>query len=83
MNDDVISRQAVIEELHRYFFVGFESDKYWNSTHVLQAIANVPSVPQKTGWWAGTVCTACGESTSDYYNCNYCPRCGAKMEGEL
>lgn len=37
----------------------------------------------KHGWWAGTVCTACGESTSDYYNCNFCPRCGAEMDGEL
>lgn len=35
------------------------------------------------GKWAGTVCTNCGESTSDYYDCDYCPHCGSKMIGEL
>ncbi len=50
MSDDLISRQAVIEELHRYFSDGFDSDdefnsnEYWNSTHVMQVIANVPNV---------------------------------------
>ena len=31
------------------------------------------------GEWFGTVCTNCGESTSFYYDCNYCPQCGADM----
>lgn len=34
------------------------------------------------GKWAGTVCTNCGESTSDYYDCDYCPQCGARIDGE-
>lgn len=34
----------------------------------------------KVGTWLGTVCTVCGESTSFYYDCDYCPQCGAKME---
>ena len=38
--------------------------------------------PVVHGRWAGTVCTACGESTSFYYDCNYCPWCGAKMDEE-
>lgn len=33
------------------------------------------------GKWFGTVCSACGESTSNYYDCEYCPHCGAKMDG--
>lgn len=32
------------------------------------------------GEWFGTVCSACGESTSFSYDCKYCPNCGAKME---
>lgn len=88
MSDDLISRQVVIEELHRYFSEdGFKSDGYWwHSARVMQAIANVPSVEPKTGQktrtgkWFGTVCSACGESTSFYYDCDYCPHCGAKME---
>ena len=38
---------------------------------------------RKTGRWFGTVCSACGESTSFYYDCEFCPHCGAEMEGEL
>ena len=38
---------------------------------------------RKTGHWAGSVCTACGESTSDWFDCDFCPHCGAEMEGEL
>lgn len=32
----------------------------------------------KTGEWAGTVCTSCGASVSNYYDCDYCPNCGSK-----
>lgn len=41
--DDLISRQAAIDALHEYFTDGFDSDKWWNSTHVIQALMNVPS----------------------------------------
>lgn len=34
------------------------------------------------GKWMGTVCTACGTSVSFYFDCNYCPVCGAKMDGD-
>lgn len=60
-NDDLISRQAVIEELHQYFSDGFDFDRYWNSTHVLQAIANVPIVEPKTGHWIEDAKTYYGE----------------------
>lgn len=93
MNDDLISRQAVIEELHRYFSDefdsgdGFNSNEYWNSTHVLQAIANVPNVEPRTGQWinikpllAATRCSECKRAFAE--KTNYCPHCGAKMEGE-
>lgn len=38
--------------------------------------------PVRHGEWFGTVCSACVESTSFYYDCDYCPKCGAKMDGE-
>ena len=38
------------------------------------------SLTQRHGEWNGTVCSACGESTSFYYDCNFCPMCGAKMD---
>ena len=55
---DYISRKAVLDALHRYFADGFDSDKWWNSTYVLDAVNRVPSAtPQpktgqpKTGHW--------------------------------
>ena len=42
----------------------------------------IESDPVKHGRWMGTVCSACGESFSEYYDCNYCPNCGARMDGE-
>lgn len=33
------------------------------------------------GEWCGTVCSVCGESTSFYYDCRYCPQYGARMDG--
>ncbi len=50
---------------------------------VMSEISKIPSIdvaPVKHGEWMGTVCTACGESTSFYYDCCYCPNCGAKMD---
>lgn len=40
--DDLITRQVVIDELHKYFTDGFEQDRWWNSTQVLCAIKNCP-----------------------------------------
>lgn len=63
MNEDLISRQAVIEELRRYFSEdGFDSDGYWwHSARVMQAIANVPSIEPKTGHWIEDAKTYYGE----------------------
>lgn len=33
------------------------------------------------GTWCGTVCSACEESSPEYYDFEYCPKCGAKMDG--
>lgn len=38
--------------------------------------------PERHGEWFGTVCSACGGSTSWYYDCDFCPNCGAKMDGK-
>jgi hypothetical protein len=53
-------------------------------TKALNALKDVPSAEpeRKTGIWMGSVCSECGNSTSFYYDCDYCPKCGAKMRGE-
>lgn len=43
-NEDCISRQAVLDSLHNKFADGFDSDKWWNSISVLNAINETPSV---------------------------------------
>lgn len=47
----------------------------------LEAFPAADVAPVRHGNWFGTVCSACGESTSFYYDCNFCPNCGAKMDG--
>ncbi|MBQ8066760.1 MAG: hypothetical protein IJ201_00255 [Solobacterium sp.] len=43
---------------------------------------DIDAEPMRHGKWMGTVCTACGESTSFYYDCDYCPHCGARMDAD-
>jgi hypothetical protein len=52
-SEDYISRKAVLDALHSYFADGFDGDKWWNSTYVLDAVNRVPSATpqQKTGHW--------------------------------
>lgn len=48
----------------------------------IKVFPTVEAAPVRHGEWCGTVCSACGESTSFYYDCYYCPWCGAKMDGD-
>lgn len=66
---------------------GFDWDK------AKQALASVPAadvVPVVHGWWdANEICSLCGEKSTEgldatiwnYWLPNYCPNCGAKMDG--
>ena len=38
--DDLVSRSDIISELRKYFNAGYDEDRWWNSTHVLAAIAS-------------------------------------------
>lgn len=67
---------------------GFDWDK------AKQALASVPAadvVPVVHGWWnANEICSLCGEKSTEgldattwnYWLPNYCPHCGAKMDGD-
>ena len=50
MMDKLISQQAAIDALHRYFADGFEEDRWWNSTHVIAALKGLPSAQPEQRW---------------------------------
>ena len=85
---DYIDRQEVIKKLNELdsrLMRGHYVDECAGVTMANAIVQNVPAADVKPvvhGIWFGTVCTACGESTSFYYNCAYCPWCGAKMDEE-
>lgn len=49
---------------------------------ILEPLKNtaVDAEPVRHGKWMGTVCSECGASVSFYYDCDYCPCCGARMD---
>lgn len=69
------------DALKKSFYSGFGG-----ASHAVAAgklIDAAPTIdPVKYGRWMGTVCSACGSSVSFYFDCDYCPVCGARMDGE-
>ena len=95
-NLDAISRQQAFDALHCHFADGFEEDRWWNSTHVIATLKELPSVQpeHKTGSWipvtngrGGHQCDRCGSYAPSYQSgaewlSNFCPECNADMRGE-
>ena len=101
MTNDLISRQAAIDELDKGAW-GVE----WDKTLAKTMIESLPSAqPQRktgrwiikdnpgTGWYRVT-CSECGEDVTSTAPCigfypnakvtwDYCPNCGALMDGEV
>lgn len=88
MSEDYISRQAAIDALRDAENHAFNSF-YKGLIKAHKIIADLPSVqPEiepKTGRWIDmddhVMCSCCG-ATHYEADKNYCPNCGAKMEGE-
>lgn len=89
MNDDLISRQAVIDYLES---ISNMDPKERGA--IIFSVELLPSVQPKTGRWESAYnsteegypynyCSECGFETGARCFWNYCPNCGAKMEGEL
>lgn len=86
MNDDLISRQALIQALNKY------ADDVKQDTDIHEAIEiaiNLPTVQPKIGHWIErrnratgryeSVCSVCGAEESSIYNL-YCGNCGTEMQ---
>lgn len=71
---DLISKQAALDAL----------EWKWAGKAAIDAINGLPTIdPVKHGKWINEeTCSVCGESVLyDTDLCNYCPNCGAKMDG--
>lgn len=93
MNNDLISRSALIEDFRRIARAQanarvFEAANAWEGAADRLAIAPaVDAAPVRHGRWKRidssvykpAICSCCG--ASQFIDSNYCPNCGAKMDG--
>ena len=63
-SEDLISRQALLEQLHTRFTEGFDEDIWWNSTHVMRAVNDTPSLRPEC-------CVSCKHYDSHDHRCKY------------
>lgn len=81
-NDEIISGLKDLEREVKTHIQGDEDfDKVFKYDIEVLRAARIKVLNEKHGYWMGTVCTACGSSVSFWYECGYCPVCGAKMDG--
>ena len=77
--DDLISRKAAMD-----VFMGKPPDFYHTSYIVgeINCLPSVEAVPVLHGRWIDECCSECGQYVYRGDSRNYCPNCGAKMDGE-
>lgn len=92
MKGDMISRSALEKTLVKHYG---EDDRSYDAATALTAVQLAPAVdavPVVHGRWVHThkhnswftecyECSACGFEDADGFGGNYCPNCGAKMDG--
>ena len=93
MNDDTISRQAVISELNKYVDYSDDGEQEINSDIVFITLKEFPSAVRR-GRWIRTgedgYCSVCkcdmpmfrNDWEWEYTETPFCPNCGARMEEE-
>lgn len=79
MMDDLISRQTAVNAIRLY-----ECDDHKINMGLIIAMNLIEKVPsaQRTGKWIDDNCSECGCYVHHGDARNYCPNCGAKMEGD-
>lgn len=91
---EYIDRANLIARIE-YYVTHTPKDKgeHYAYSVMLNEILNRPAadvVPVVHGWWnANEICSLCGEKSTEgldatiwnYWLPNYCPNCGAKMDG--
>ena len=83
-NNDLISRDAAIAELEQWAEHGYDVIHWTGIKVMLENQPAVDAAPVRHGRWTdrGSLscrCSCCGcKSNAEY---NYCPHCGARMDG--
>ena len=93
--NDLISRKDALDEVDILEFHFSHHDIIPRFCELLKAgIKGLPTIEQpaqKHGRWLDGICTNCGVEALEYvdeegdwlvYTTDYCPNCGAKMDGE-
>lgn len=74
---DLISRQALLNKLPHANW-----GKEWDEALAKAIIESMPTIdPVKHGRWVCGCCDQCGYILHSTGLTNYCPNCGAKMDG--
>jgi len=80
MNDDLISRQAVIDLINNFNrALPYFNPQEPKTGHWIEVIDEIDSFGNKT--WHHK-CSICGNEDSGWGDYKYCPNCGARMESE-
>jgi len=94
MNDDLISREAAIDKIEEYLEeyselepeTGYHNLKWCAMEEAKDVLLMLPAVDAvqvvhgEWKWSHGGQCSECGFHNSNF-DYNYCPCCGAKMDG--
>ena len=81
--DKYINADVLIEQMKKESNLMFNN--YFNGfVKAIKMVNDSPTAavqPIVHGEWYGYVCSVCG-GTSEYGSENYCPHCGARMDGD-
>ena len=91
--DDLISRQAAIDAIHNLYAIHGSEGSWIDQKDAFKALNSLPSAQpeRKKGHWQiyiismldgeGCKCSECGHEGVPYWD--FCPNCGALMDGEV
>lgn len=90
-DNDMISRAALIRDIKQHVPTPNTRELYEVNLCIINAPA-IDAAPVVHGWWVDENpsdymdvhmrCSACGKIDTPLANWDYCPHCGAQMDGE-
>lgn len=88
MNNDLISRSALLAEYRDFKDMDCPSGHTVTADYMIELVEDAPAVDAEVvrhgRWtfpWTSPECSACRKTQK--WTSNYCPHCGAKMRGNV